>query len=63
MNIHEPAVTLTDYLLTLLCAAFVVLLLRAGKAPTGSVRFAFVIFFAAAAAASLFGGTVHHDRI
>ncbi len=59
MTLHEPVVTLTDYLLTLECGLFAVLLARSGSGGMATVRFAFVIFFSAAASASLFGGTVH----
>ncbi len=59
MTLHEPAVTLTDYLLTLECVLLAVLLARAGSIGVSTVRFGFLIFFSAAATASLFGGTVH----
>ena len=59
MTLHEPVVTLTDYLLTLECVVFAVLLARPGHVGVATVRFAFVTFFSAAASASLFGGTVH----
>ena len=59
MTLHEPVVTLTDYLLTLECGLFAVLLARSGSGGMATVCFAFVIFFSAAASASLFGGTVH----
>ncbi|MEE8272145.1 MAG: hypothetical protein V3R98_10510 [Alphaproteobacteria bacterium] len=58
MGITEPDVTLTDYALTAECAAFAILLLRRPDA-LGSLRGWFAVFFAALAAASLFGGTVH----
>jgi uncharacterized protein DUF6962 len=53
----EPDVTLTDYLLALEAFAFAVLIARSATA-TPVARW-FVIFFAATAAASLIGGTVH----
>src|SRR5580765_6504359 len=53
----EPDVTITDYLLALEAFAFAVLIARAATA-TPLQRW-FVIFFAATAAASLVGGTVH----
>ena len=56
-GIHEPAVTLTDYALALLCAAVVWLLWR-GRG-FGKPRFWMVVFFAGAGLAALFGGTVH----
>jgi len=54
--LHDPAVTLTDYLLTVQCSVFAVLLARE---QVGTVRFAFVLFFVSAAAAAFLGGTVH----
>ncbi len=59
MTLHEPAVTLTDYLLALECGLFAVLLARAGRIGVATVRFAFLVFFGGAATASLLGGTVH----
>jgi Family of unknown function (DUF6962) len=53
----EPDVTITDYLLALEAFAFAVLIARAATA-TPLQRW-FVLFFAATAAASLVGGTVH----
>jgi hypothetical protein len=53
---HEPATTLTDYLLMLQCAYFVTALARR---PAGFVRNAFVVVFAAVALASFAGGTLH----
>src|SRR5580765_5252404 len=53
----EPDVTITDYLLALEAFAFAVLIARAATATP--VQRWFVIFFAATAAASLVGGTVH----
>lgn len=54
----DPAVTLTDYGLALECALIVALLVKPQPSdPT--LRFWFVVFFAAAGAASLLGGTVH----
>ena len=54
----DPAVTLTDYGLALECALIVALLMKPQPSdPT--LRFWFVVFFAAAGAASLLGGTVH----
>ncbi len=54
----EPDVTLTDYGLTILCAVFALALYRNGD-PRRALRGWFVLFFAAAGAAPLFGGTVH----
>jgi hypothetical protein len=56
--VTEPAVTLTDYALALECALFAVLLHRR-EASADGMRAWFVLFFAAASAAPLFGGTVH----
>jgi hypothetical protein len=53
----EPDVTITDYLLALEAFAFALLIARAATG-TALQRW-FVIFFAATAAASLVGGTVH----
>jgi len=54
---HEPAVTLTDYGLTIECWAFALLIARApGRAKMGSW---WVVFFAFIGTASLLGGTVH----
>ena len=55
---NEPDVTLTDYALALLCAVFAVLLLRRGNRRS-SLHPWFVLFFAAASAAPLLGGTYH----
>ncbi|WP_420636040.1 DUF6962 family protein [Candidatus Palauibacter sp.] len=52
----EPAVTLTDYGLTLLCA---VLAWRAGSRVRAELRPWAIGLFAGAGAAALFGGTVH----
>ena len=53
----DPDVTLTDYGLALLCAWFV---WRMWRGPRfGPARFWLVLFFAAASAAPLLGGTVH----
>jgi predicted neutral ceramidase superfamily lipid hydrolase len=54
----EPAVTLTDYALALECAVFVIALIRL-DARDRQLCFWFVLFFASAGAASVFGGTVH----
>jgi hypothetical protein len=55
---REPDVTLTDYVLAVECALFAGwLLLRGGTGA--ALRSWLAIFFAAAAAASLLGGTVH----
>ena len=54
----EPDVALTDYALTLLAGFFAVLVLRRGDAAS-ALRGWFALFFAAAAGASLFGGSVH----
>ena len=56
--ITDPAVTLTDYGLAIECAVIVALLLRP-EASDAPLRAWFVVFFAAAAVASLLGGTVH----
>jgi len=56
--IGEPDVTLTDYGLTVECAAFSYLLARRGQAGE-PLRRRFVLFFGSAAAAALIGGTVH----
>ena len=53
----EPDVTITDYLLALEAFAFAVLIAR--SATGTALQRWFVIFFAATAAASLVGGTVH----
>jgi len=55
--LHEPATTLTDYLLAIECVAFAVALARDPAA--GAVRRWFVVLFASAAAASFAGGSVH----
>src|SRR5688572_11674664 len=52
----DPAVTLTDYGLALLCA---VLALRSWNLASPAIRHWLSSFFAAAGAASFFGGTVH----
>jgi hypothetical protein len=57
-SITDPAVTLTDYGLAIECAAIVALLMRP-QASDPTLRIWFVVFFAAAATASLLGGTVH----
>jgi hypothetical protein len=54
----EPAVTLTDYALAIECAVFVIALARL-DARDRQLCFWFVVFFASAGAASVFGGTVH----
>ena len=54
----EPAVTLTDYALAIECAVFVIALSRL-NARDRELCFWFIVFFASAGAASLFGGTVH----
>lgn len=58
VSIAEPDVTLTDYGLALECGLFALLLHRSreGGDPAGIW---FTVFFAALAAASLAGGTVH----
>ena len=53
----EADVTITDYLLALEAFAFAVLIAR--SATGTALQRWFVIFFAATAAASLVGGTVH----
>ncbi|HJQ10851.1 MAG TPA: hypothetical protein VJ840_07440 [Gemmatimonadaceae bacterium] len=57
-TITDPAVTLTDYGLAIECALLLALLLRP-QASDNTLRLWFVVFFAAAALASLLGGTVH----
>jgi hypothetical protein len=54
---NEPDVTITDYLLALEAFAFALLIAR--SATGTALQRWFVIFFAATAAASLVGGTVH----
>jgi hypothetical protein len=54
----EPGVALTDFLLTLECAVFAVLLWHRGKTHP-AIRPWFVLFFAATALSSLTGGLVH----
>jgi hypothetical protein len=56
--LSEPAVTLTDYALAVLCAA---LSWRVGVREGGdaALRRGFALFFAAAAISPLLGGTVH----
>jgi len=58
MAIAEPDVTLTDWGLAVECALFAWLLFRRGGARQ-PVRWAWIGFFSAGAAASLLGGTVH----
>jgi hypothetical protein len=57
-QITDPAVTFTDYGLAIECAAIVALLMRPGTSDQ-TLRMWFAVFFAAAALASLLGGTVH----
>jgi hypothetical protein len=57
-TITDPAVTLTDYGLAIECVILLALLARP-QASDETLRLWFVLFFAAAAAASLLGGTVH----
>ncbi len=57
VGMTDPDVTLTDYGLALLCACLVWRLWRGPR--FGPARFWLVLFFAAAGAAPLFGGTVH----
>ena len=57
-TITAPAVTLTDYGLAIECAILLALLARP-QASDETLRMWFLVFFAAATAASLFGGTVH----
>jgi hypothetical protein len=54
----DPAVTLTDYLLTVECTLFAWLLAR-GATPRSAAQRWFVAFFAALALASAAGGTAH----
>lgn len=56
--IHEPDVALTDFALAVECALFAGWLYRKAEAR-GLLLGAFVAFFAAVAAASLFGGVTH----
>src|SRR2546423_7103866 len=56
--ITDPTVTLTDYGLAIECAILLALLARP-QASDETLRLWFVVFLAAAAAASLLGGTVH----
>ena len=58
LTITDPAVTLTDYALAIECAILLALLARP-QASDETLRLWFVVFLAAAAAASLLGGTVH----
>ncbi len=53
---YEPAVALTDFVLTLECAVLFVLLRRGAKSP---LRSAFLSMFAATAVAALLGRLVH----
>ena len=57
-TLTDPAVTLTDYALAIECVILLALLARP-QASDETLRLWFVLFFAAAATASLFGGTVH----
>ena len=57
-SITDPAVTITDYGLTIECAVIVALMMRP-QASDNTLRVWFVVFFASAALASLLGGTVH----
>lgn len=54
----EPDVTLTDYGLTVLCAALAHLVFHRGS-PSSRFRLPLTVFFVAVAAASFTGGTVH----
>ena len=54
---HEPATTITDFVLALQCGLFAVLLLRAEPAP--EARRDWVLFFASLSLAALCGGVVH----
>jgi len=58
MALAEPAVALTDFALAIECAVFVLLLTRQ-DAGDRTLRAWFVVFFASAGLASLFGGAVH----
>ena len=53
----EPATTLTDYALTLLCAVLAARIWRG--TPAGFMRSAFVVMFGGVAVAAFLGGTVH----
>jgi hypothetical protein len=55
--VREPDVTITDYLLTLEALAFALVLAR--SPGNNLLQRWFIVFFAATAAASLAGGTVH----
>jgi hypothetical protein len=57
-QLTDPAVAITDYGLAIECAVIVTLLLRAHPNDE-TLRLWLVVFFAAAGAASLLGGTVH----
>jgi hypothetical protein len=59
MSLHDPAVTLTDYLLAVECAWFAATLARRSVPPAAFLRRAFVLLFATTAAASVLGGTTH----
>ncbi len=56
--ITEPDVTLTDYALAAECSVFACWVYGQGN-PLTPVRIWWIVFFAAAACASIFGGTVH----
>lgn len=54
---HEPATALTDFLLTLECAAFAVAVAR--RSTADFLRRAFIALFGSVAVAAFAGGTVH----
>lgn len=58
MKLLEPDVTLTDFVLAIECAVFVLALSATGRWGL-PYHAAFIFFFAASSAASLFGGLVH----
>lgn len=55
---HEPDVTLTDYLLAIECLVFIVLLVRA-RLANARARWGIIVLFAGLAAAAALGGTSH----
>ncbi len=60
MSIAEPAVTLTDYGLTIECLILAFMLKRLkGTATANEFRNWFIVFFCALGAAALLGGTSH----
>lgn len=55
---HEPDVTLTDYLLAIECLVFIVLLTRA-RVANARARWGSIVLFVGLAAAAALGGTSH----